>query len=279
MRRTLAAGLAVGLTTTGVLGLASPASAASGKATVSVLHAIPTGSGADRVDVYAGDKLLFDDLTPGTLKALAVPAGTYDLAVFADGDSPDGGTPVLQADDTEVPSGADATVTANLTEGGDPALNVFVNDTAKTSAGEGRLTVRHVAAAPAVDVRAGGDVVFDNVVNPKEAKADLPAGTVSADVALAGTDTVAIGPADVPIKEGVNTIVYAWGSAEGESLALAVQEVSGLHSAPNGVPAGEAGLAGTDEGLPGWAFAALGLALLAGTASAGRLVALRADSR
>ena len=236
--------------------------------------------------MYAGDQLLLDNLTPGTLETLKVPGGTYDLAVFADGDSPGSGTPVLEAADTQVPAGANATVTANLTDGGDPALNVFVNDTAKTAAGEGRLTVRHVAAAPAVDVRAGGEVVFGDVTNPNENKADLPAGTVSADVVLAGTDTVAIGPADVTIKEGVNTIVYAWGSAEGDSLDLAVQEVGGLHSAPSGVPAGEVGLADSSQ-LPVWTFTVLGLALLGATVSgwttdrrsAARSLTARSESR
>ena len=59
----------------------------------------------------------------------------------------------------------------------------------------------------------------------------MPAGTVSADVVLAGTDTVAIGPADLDLAEGTNTIVYAWGSADA-GYQLAVQTISGAHSAP-----------------------------------------------
>ena len=278
MRRMLTAGLTVGLTSTALFGLAPAASAAPGDATVSVLHAIPTGAGADRVDVYAGDQLLLDNLTPGTLETLTGagrdlrPRGLCRRRLPRQRIAGAGGRGHAGA------AGANATVTANLTDGGDPALNVFVNDTSKTAAGEGRLTVRHVAAAPAVDVRAGGEVVFDGVTNPNETKADLPAGTVSADVVLAGTDTVAIGPADVPIKEGVNTIVYAWGSAEGDSLDLAVQEVGGLHSAPSGVPAGEVGLADTSQ-LSVWTFAVLGLALLGATVSAGRLITARPHGR
>ncbi|MCF8551758.1 MAG: DUF4397 domain-containing protein, partial [Candidatus Nanopelagicales bacterium] len=67
--------------------VAAPAMAAD-DATVSVLHAIPAGSGADVVDVYAGDALLIDNFTPGSLETLTVPAGTYDLGVFADGATP-----------------------------------------------------------------------------------------------------------------------------------------------------------------------------------------------
>ena len=90
--------------------------------------------------------------------------------------------------------------------------------------------MRHTAAAPAVDVLAGGDPVFTNLSNPDEAKADLAAGTVSASVAATGTTDPVIGPADVTVKEGSATIVYAWGSLEDDNLAVAVQTIDGLHS-------------------------------------------------
>ena len=269
--RVMAAGAAVALP---LFALAAPASAQE-EATVSVLHGIPAGAGADVVDVYAGDTLLIDDFTPGTLETLQVPAGSYDLGVYADGATPGTDSPVLSAPGTEVPAGANATVTANLDATGSPALNVFVNDTSATAAGEGRLTVRHVAAAPAVDVRANGAVAFSNLTNPNEASADLPAGSISADVVLASTDTVAIGPANVNVAEGANTIVYAWGSAEGDSLALAVQVIDGLHSAPSGVPAGD-GSTMQQATTNAWALglgamAALGAALLAGRAVRNRI--------
>jgi len=250
-----------------VMAVGMPAASAADEATVSVLHAIPMGSGADVVDVYAGDTLLIDNFTPGTLKTMMVPAGSYDLAVYADGQGPGNGTAVLSAPGTAVPAGANATVTANLTEAGQPALNVFVNDTSAVAAGQGRLTVRHIAAAPAVDVKANDAVAFSNLANPNEAKADLPAGTISASVVLAGTDTVAIGPADVAVKEGANTIAYAWGSAQGGSLAVATQVIEGtMNSAPHGVPAGDGSLADAGGVQVGW--------ILAGAAAVAVLLAM-----
>ena len=244
----------------GVAGLAAaPAYAAD--ATVSVLHAIPEGSGADVVDVYAGDAMLIDNFTPGTLETLTIPAGTYDLAVFADGESPDGGTAVLEAAGVEVPAGANATVTANLDADGNPALNVFVNDTSEVAAGEARLTVRHIAAAPAVDVRADGSAIIENLVNPDEAIVTVPAGTYSADVVLAGTDTVALGPADLTLDEGTNTIVYAWGSAEAGNLALATQVIDGLDGAPTGVAAG-GGSTAANVAVPAWTAGLMALGAL-----------------
>jgi hypothetical protein len=223
-RAMLALVAAVPLAATALIG-APAAQANTQQATVSVLHAIPAGLGADVVDVYAGDALLIDDFKPGTLQTLRVPAGTYDLGVYADGVTPATGDAVLEAKGVVVPAGANATVTANLNAAGQPALNVFVNNTKKVKKGNGRLTVRHIAAAPAVDVRVNRNVLFKNLVNPRQRVAQAPVGTYNADVVLAGTNTVAIGPARVTLKRNTNTIVYAWGSAADGTLQLAVQEV------------------------------------------------------
>jgi hypothetical protein len=144
---------------------------------------------------------------------------------------------------------------------------------ARVPAGEGRVTVRHTAAAPAVDVRAGGAVIVPGLTNPNEASLTVPAGTVSADVTVAGTATVAIGPADLTVQEGATTIVHAWGSADA-GYELAVQTISGAHSAPSGVPGGTGGQA--DDGSFPAPLAALSLAgiALAGI-SARRLVSPR----
>ena len=92
---------------------------------------------------------------------------------------------------------------------------------------------------------AGTTPVITNLTNPNEKVLNLPAGTVSASVTATGTTTPALlGPADVPVVEGTSTIVYAWGSATASpaTLALATQTITGLHSNPSGVNAGEVGL-------------------------------------
>jgi hypothetical protein len=215
--------------------VAAPAHAAD--ATVSVLHGVPGAT----VDVYANGKALLTNFKPGTLTdPLMLPEGTYDLKVTQAGAGA-GGAAVIEAKDVQVPGGANVTVVAHLSEAGKPVLTPFVNDTSKVPAGKARLTVRHTAAAPAVDVRANGTAALKGLTNPNEAKAVVGAGTIKADVVLAGTSDVAIGPADLDLKEGTNTIVYAWGSAADKNLKLAVQTISGMHSAPGGVPAGAGG--------------------------------------
>ncbi|MCA1780703.1 MAG: DUF4397 domain-containing protein [Dermatophilaceae bacterium] len=256
MRKTAALALAGGLT----LAFAAPALADGHEATVFVLHAVPDAT----VDVYVNGDLTLDDFTPGTLTdGLKLPAGDYDLKVVAgDAENVDADA-IIEANGVTVPGGANITVVAHLDATGTPILTPFVNDNSATAAGEARITVRHTAAAPAVDVRANGEVAFPGLENPNEASADLAAGTIKADVVLAGTDTVAIGPADVNLAEGTHTIVYAWGSAEGENLALAVQSFDGLHSSPDSVPSGTGGQSGTMNAGSLAALAALGAAGLA----------------
>jgi hypothetical protein len=238
---------------------ATPAGAQAGTASVVVVHGIPDTP----VDVYVDGKLTLDDFMYKTVTdPVALPAGSHALAVRAADAAPDA-APLLQAN-ASLTAGQNVSVIAHLDAGGKPTLTPFVNDTAKVAPGQGRLVVRHTAAAPAVDVLAGGQPVFRNLSNPNEAKADLPAGTVSASVAVAGSTTPVIGPADVPVTEGQATIVYAVGSAEKKNLGVIVQSISGLHSAPAAVKTGNSGLAAENpSSLPVWPLAGAGL-LLAG---------------
>lgn len=248
MRNKLIAGLAAGFIA--AVGIAVPAQAASATtADVSVLHAVP----GLVVDVYvtpAGAVLTVDEVktldsfAPGTLAGpLSLPVGSYDIRVFGEDADPTG-TPAIQALGVALSANTDYTVAAHLSESGDPVLTAFVNDLSNIAAGQGRLTVRHIAAAPTVDILANGAPLagFTGLSNPNEAKGLVPAGSYTAGVAAAGT-TDALIESPLAIKEGVNTIVYAWGSLEDDSLTLFVQEFSGLHSAPGGVDAGSAGLA------------------------------------
>ena len=257
--RALALAAAGSLTLASAAFAVTPAHAADG-AKLSVLHAVPDVT----VDVYVDGKRTLDNFKPGSLAGpLDLAAGSYEVAITAS-DADDDSDPVIGPIDLELAGGGNYTAVAHLEEGGDPTATLFDNDISRTAPGEGRLTVRHTAAAPAVDVLAGGDAVVSDLSNPDEQVLDLAAGTVEAAVAAAGTTDPVIGPADVAVKEGVNTIVYAWGSLEDDNLELAVQTISGLHSNPGGVNAGEAGLAGSNPAaLAGVSFLAIAGVLIA----------------
>jgi len=252
-----------------LLGLAVPAQADNHEVKLSVLHGVPDLT----VDVYVNGDLTLDDFEPGDLAGpLDLPAGTYSVAITA-ADAADASAPVLGPIDLPLEAGNNYTAVAHLKADGTPTASLFTNDISEIAAGEGRLTVRHVAAAPAVDVLAGGSAVITNLANPDEAKLDLTAGTISAAVAATGTTEPVLGPADVVVSEGVSTIVYAWGSLEGDNLALASQTIEGLGSAPHGVPTGQVEVVerGANMGL----LAGLGALMILGLGATARAVTIR----
>ncbi len=264
MRTRIFAGSVAGLAL--VLAGALPASAADNDASLSVLHGVPGLT----VDVWVNGERTLDDFKPGDLAGpLMLAPGTYTVAITA-ADAADASSPAIGPVDLPLAANMSYTAVAHLTADGKPTATLFTNDISTTKAGEGRLTVRHVAAAPAVDILAGGTPVITDLVNPKESILNLAAGTVSASVAATGTTAPVIGPADVTVKEGVNTIVYAWGSLADSNLALAVQTIDGLHSAPTGVPSGELGLADRSSSTGIWAIAGVMLAAAGGAALVAR---------
>jgi len=273
MRARPLAGIVAG--TLALVSLAAVPASAADPAKLSVLHGVPGLT----VDVWVNGERTLDDFTPGSLAGpLDLAAGTYTVAITA-ADAADASSPAIGPVDLTLEAGKNYTAVAHLDAAGSPTATLFTNDISTTAAGQGRLTVRHVAAAPAVDVVAGGAAVVSNLTNPNEEVLDLPAGTVSASVTAAGTTEPALlGPADVPVTEGTSTIVYAWGSATASpaTLALATQTIGGLHGNPSGVNAGEVGLV-ADGGTPVWPFvlAALALAGLVGLGVARRAAAQR----
>ena len=256
------AGLAAGL-----LAALSPMSVASAAstATVYVVHGIPKTP----VDVYVDGKRALDDFQPGTSQGpVELPAGPHKVAIFPADAAEGSGSPLLSAD-ADLPEGANVTLVAHLDADGKPTVTPFKNDVAKVAAGQARLVVRHTAAAPAVDVLAGGKPVIQGLTNPNEKELTVPAGSVSAAVAAAGSTDPVIGPADVDLKEGTATFVHAIGSLQDKSLGLVSFTVSNLHSAPSGVPGGAPSGAPYEPGPPAWVLV-LGVTGLAGALFAAR---------
>jgi hypothetical protein len=228
--------------------LAVPMSAsAATNAQLSVLHGVPGVT----VDVWVNGALTLNDFKPGTLAGpLSLPPATYSVAITASDATSATDKVVIGPVNLPLAAGGNYTAVAHLDAAtpAKPTATLFTNDISKTTPGQGRLTVRHVAAAPAVDVLAGTSAVIKGLTNPKEQILNLAPATISASVVAAGTTTPAlIGPADVPVVEGQNTIVYAYGSLADKTLAVAVQTITGLHTPPAGIPAGQTGAAARAE--------------------------------
>jgi hypothetical protein len=193
-------------------------------ALLSVLHAVPD----ETVDVWVNGNLTLNNFTPGTLAGpLELPAGHYTIAI-TDDEATSAEDAVIGPVTVDLDKGRNYTAVAHLNAAGTPTASLFENDTkGLRNDRKGKLTVRHVAAAPAVDVLANGEPVIQDLTNPDEAVLKLRAGTISATVAAAGTTARVIGPADITVAGGTNTIVYAWGSLAGGTLGVAVQVVEG----------------------------------------------------
>lgn len=251
-----------------VAGLAAPAAAQNVTASVTVVHGLP----GVFADVYVNGQVAIDDFDPAEVTdPIALAAGTYEIAIRG-ADDPATATPLLTGSAT-VPAGANLTLVAHLNGQGQPTLTPFANDVSPIPAGQSRLTVRHTAAAPSVDILSSGTPVFRNVGNGQQGSTTLPAGTLSASVTLSGSAQTVIGPASVQLQEGVQTIVYAVGSADEGTLDLIVQTISGLQTGPGSVNSGTGGMAAA--GLPGVALAGMAAAVLLAVAAVGRLAVLR----
>lgn len=238
---------------------ATGALAQSSEGQVVVVHGVPDLT----VDVYVNGDLTIEDFEYGTVAGpLTLPAGTYDLEVYPADADPSAGDPALSGS-TDLPGGAYATIAAYLQEGGAPTLGVFVENNSATDAGNARITARHLADFGAVDVLANDGAVWEGVTNGVGADTDVPADTYNIKITAAGDASTVAFDADLNLAEGTNTIAYAIGSVAAGNFQVVANVITGLQSAPEGVPTGTAGLAGTSNVMP-LMLVALGLAGLAG---------------
>lgn len=249
------------------LAIAAPAMAQA-SARIHLIHGIPDTP----VDVYVDGSAVFTDFDFGDTQDLSDLAGETltDLEVRLAGTD----TVAIDAGDVDLPASGNYSIIANLDADGAPTLTVFENDTSEIAAGNGRLQVRHTAAAPAVDVKADGSVAFSNLSNPDEAKADLPVATYSVEVVPTGADEpVVIGPADIAVADGESLIVYAVGSLDDESLTVLTESITGLGGSPDAVPTGNSPV---ETGIPMQAVAFV-LVLVSATAIGGVTLARRSN--
>ncbi len=249
-----------GLAAIAAVVIAPGAADAQSGATITLLHGIPGAT----VDVAVNGEVVIPGFEPGDTQDLSSFAGQTltNLEVRAAGTTTVVIGPVASF---PVPASGNWTVVAHLDAEGTPALTPFENNAAAPAAGQGVLTVRHAAAAPAVDLVVGDTRPIEGAVNGDEADLSLPAGAIAgAEVAPAGGDPIADVPT-VNLKAGTNLIVYAVGSLEDDTFTFLTQEIAlgGAAAAPTAVNTGDEIAGGTNLAL----LAAAGaMVLLAGGA-------------
>jgi hypothetical protein len=205
--------LTAGLAATSALvagALATPAVAA-GKATVNVVHGIPGVPVAVCVD---GAKVVDGFRYGEKVVGAKLPAGNHRVRVVAAG-SGCGADAILREGYT-LDAGRNYTIVANLDDSGAPNLLAVANKTRPTRPGYARLTVRHTAQAPAVNVWANGAKVIGGTSFTwgDQRALGVPADTYRTKVTLPGSKKAVIGPADLTLRAGRAYQVYAVGSPD-----------------------------------------------------------------
>ena len=225
--------LLAGLAAIAAVAVTSGAAGAQDATTITLLHGIPGAT----VDVAVDGEVVIPGFEPGATQDLTAFAGQTlaNVEVRAAGTEDAVIGPVAEF---PVPDSGNWTVIAHLDADGNPTITPFENNTAMTADGEGRLTVRHTAAAPAVDLVVGDARPIENAANGASADLDLPAGEIAgAQLAPTGGDPLVDVPT-VNLAAGSNLIVYAVGSLADETFTFYTQEIEvGMEAA-----------AGEDEG-------------------------------
>jgi Domain of unknown function (DUF4397) len=205
------------------------AASASDHAMVRVLHASPD---APAVDVYLDD-VKVDALTNvpfGTISGyLDVPAGTYNVKVYATGTTTGA---VIDADVT-VASGGRYTIAATNAVASITAQ--VIEDEPAPDCANAQVRVIHFSAdAPAVDIATAGSAPADALVKGlaypnATGYLRLPAGSYDLEVRLAGTTTVALDLPNVAVEDCTSYSVFAVGSAADPAVGgQALQVVVGV---------------------------------------------------
>ena len=191
-------------------GAASATPSRGGKATVWVLHAVP---GA-KVDVCVGSTEVKSNFTYGGKFSAKLPAGTYKLSIHA-AKAGDCTGATIKAATVDLKANKNYTVVAGLRSKGSVALYAFKNDLSPIHGAKARVTVRHVAAAPSVDVWVNGSAAIKGFVPGEEATVALSApADYTVRVAPKGTTTTVIGPRTFSLDKGMAYQVFAAGTAD-----------------------------------------------------------------
>jgi hypothetical protein len=212
--------LLLALAVTAAAGLAPAVASAQDSATITLLHGIPGAT----VDVAVDGEVVVPGFEPGTTQDLTPFAGQtlMNVEVRAAGTEDVVIGPVAEF---PVPDSGNWTVVAHLDGDGNPTITPFENNVAPTADGEGRLVVRHTAAAPAVDLVVGDARPIEGAVNGDSAELALPAGEIAgAQLAPAGGDPIVDVPT-VTLAAGTDLIVYAVGSLDDGSFTFYTQEI------------------------------------------------------
>jgi len=272
MRRSITRAFVVLFMASSAIGLAPSASGAQqATGSVRVVH----GLRGVVADVYLDGALVLQTFEPErTTDPLSLPAGPHQVDVRLAGAAPDSAPAVSGT--LNVPAGGSVSAVVHLSGTATPTMTVFPDEATPVAAGQTRVVVRHVAAAPPIDVRLNQQVVAANLANSGEAETDVAAATYEVSVATAGTPEVITPAQSVPLLEGTANTMYLIGNQAAATLAWIAVQQTGLQTPPAAVQTGNSEVAASDGGrLRQWGVAVAVIAVGLVTFSVRRRPAVR----
>jgi len=215
-------GLAVtGMVAMSLIATAGTATAQARPATVHVLHAVPGAT----VDVCVNGAEVKSNFNYKNRFTAELPAGSYRVVIRAADAGECTGARVRGAS-VDLESGRNYTLAAGLGKGGGVKVFAFRNSVGDIREGNARLQVRHIVAAPRVDVWVNGAPAIRRFAPGAQATVSLPKGDYTVRVAPAGTRTTVIGPRTFSLSSGVAYQVFATGNRDaGYSFLVLAQQV------------------------------------------------------
>jgi hypothetical protein len=205
---------------------AHAAEAAAGRATVNVVHGIPGVAVKVCLD---GKPAIRDFRYREKVVGVALPAGDHRVRVVAAGDRCS--APAVLRKHLHLRTGKNYTLVAAVRPSGAPALPAFTNRVRPTEAGTARLTVRHTAQAPAVNVWADRTQLIggNRFTWRDERTTAVPAGTYRVRVTLPGSRKPVIGPRELTLRSGRGYQVHAVGTPDRYRLVVVRFRVGTTH--------------------------------------------------
>ena len=209
------------------LAVVASATAAEAASRVFVIHGIPGVA----VDVYAsaaGSPVPSTPTIPGfqPKQIVDVQAGpaTFDIRIFVQGANPQSATPVIAVLGAVIPDNVELSVVAHLDGQGNPTATVYRNDNSPVSSGLARVSVRHTAQAPAVQLVANGFPKLA-LTNPYFGDLEVPATTIPLQLQVPFTGAAITQSVPLTFASGTRYFVYAIGSVPGGTFDFILQSV------------------------------------------------------
>ncbi len=187
---------------------------------LTLVHGLPGVT----ADVAVDGTVVIDNFVPGSLANITSFAG-QTLTNLTVTDDATGDVVVGPIASVDVPASGSHSLVVYLDDAGTAVLNTFANNTDQVTTGEARLTLRHTADAPAIDLIIGDERPIVALVNGQSGEVELPAGQLT-DAQIAPTGDVPI--ASLPtldLAANTNTIVHVIGSVDDDTVDFVVQIV------------------------------------------------------